>query len=815
VTISTTVTPGLNIALLGFQVINRTGDYLPFDNSRILHALEKAFKGHKKQGFLTMEALTNQVTAIIKGMKESQQTITVESIQDIVEFVLKSSNETDAWKRYTTYRQKQAEIRSEREVPPEIKEIYEGSAKYFPTQLQQFQFFDKYSRYDEELGRREAWAETVERAVKQLTSLAGGKLTEYQVNLMRQNILEMKVIPSMRLMAMAGPALEKNHIAQFNCSYVPIDHWRSFVEALIISMNGCGVGFSVESDYIHGLPPIVRRPKMATATVYDLALKGEIEAVTGTIEPQDFFQKILITDSGVELFPDGTLVISDSAEGWADALALAVQTWWRGGDLTIDYSKIRPAGTPLKTKGGSASGSGPFKDMLEAIKKIFLKRQGSSLTTLDCHDIMCHIGSAAVAGGVRRTALLSLFDFSDEDMLHCKDPGNFSWGDPKDPKSGKNSQRANANNSAVWPEDRELSQLEVADFVMAMLKSGRGEPGIFNRKAVRNMLPERRPKTDSDGNLIKWGINPCAEIVLKPMEMCNLSAVIARPDDTFETLSEKVMVATLIGTIQSMATNFKGLRPEWRENCESERLLGVDITGQMDCPVIQDAEVMQKLRIYAVECNKVLAEVFGINQSVSVTTVKPSGNSSVLTNCSSGIHARWADYYVRNVRVGAHTPVAKVLLKAGVPMLPENGEDPVNPKTWVAQFPIKSPEGAITRNGRSALEQCDYWLLNKLNWAEHSVSVTITYKPTEIIDLITWIWNNRNVISGMAFLPSYDSDYPLLPYQEVTKEEYERLVEASPEKVDWAQLYSVEYSGKFVEAAKLLACVANGSGEDC
>ena len=616
--------------------------------------------------------------------------------------------------------------------------------------MQKFQFYDKYSRFNYELGRRETWLETVNRATDYLKELSDYRLPTDVYERIRQGILEMKVMPSMRLLAMAGSAARRNNIAIYNCSYMPVDSIDSFVEALIISMSGCGVGYSVESRYVEKFPRIMRQ-------------KGQ---------------------------PAEKFVIPDTSEGWADAVRIGISAWFAGEDVTFDYSEIRLAGAPLRVKGGRASGPEPLRQMLDFARTRILARQGSFLRPIDAHDIMCAIGNAAVSGGVRRTAMISLFDYNDQEMRTCKD-GDFSR---------SNSQRWNANNSAVWPE-RELSQAEITRFVLDMVESGRGEPGIFNRRAAINNRPARRKAAE-------FGTNPCGEIALRPYQFCNLTSTIARHNDTLETLSEKVELAAIIGTIQSMASHFPGLREQWRKNCEEERLLGVDLNGQMDSPAAQDPIVQQKLQKIAVETNRHYAQLLGINQSASVTCVKPSGNSSQLVNSSSGLHARWAPHYIRNVRVGTHTPVFKVLQDAGVPMDPENGQTRENANTWVVHFPVKSPAGSMTRNDRTALQQCDFWLQNKINYTEHNPSVTITYQQDEVLDIIRWIWEHQDKIGGMAFLPAFDAQYDQMPYVEIDQEMYDRLANAFP-NIDFSKIYRYEEED-LTTAAQEFACMAGG-----
>ncbi|MFQ5435958.1 MAG: recombinase, partial [Anaerolineae bacterium] len=477
-------------------------------------------------------------------------------------------------------------------------------------------------------------------------------------------------------------------------------------------------------------------------------------------------------------------------EGWAEAVRAGISAWFDGRDVQFDYSEVRPAGVPLRVKGGRASGPEPLRKMLDFARSRILSRQGGFLRPLDAHDIMCAVGDAAVSGGVRRTAMISLFDYDDLEMRHCKD-GDFSR---------TNSQRWNANNSAVWPE-RELTQTEITRFVLDMVESGRGEPGIFNRRAAINNRAERRKPAE-------FGTNPCGEIILRPFQFCNLTSAVARAEDDYESLREKVELAAIIGTIQSMALHFPGLRPEWRNNCTEERLLGVDLNGQMDSPAAQDPAIQEKLRTVAVETNKQYAQILGINQSASVTCVKPSGNSSQLLNSASGIHARWARYYTRNVRIGSHSPVLKVLRDAVAPMDPENGQSKETATTWVIHFPVKSPEGAMTRNQHTALEQCAYWLQNKIHYTEHNPSVTITYHPEEVLDLIKWMWEHQDKIGGMAFLPAYDAQYDQMPYIEINQEEYEKAVAKFPD-IDFSKIYRYEEED-LTNAAQELACLAGG-----
>lgn len=734
---------------LGFELpaktVKRDGRIVDFDAVKIEVALEKCFKALNRDPRTSLQELTKLVVSAVTG-KYTQPT--VEQIQDIVEIVLQAAGEFEAAKAYILYRAEHAKLREERPVPAEVKAAFEESDLYFPTQLQKFQFFDKYSRFDYDLGRRETWVETMDRAVSFLHELAGEKLEAGEYERMRKMILEMKATPSMRLLATAGTAARRQSVGVYNCAYLGADSVDAFCEAMLISMSGCGVGFSVEGKHVEKLPRVKRQT------------------------------------SSLPL----TYVIPDSTEGWVQAIRMGMSLWFEGGDVKFDYSLIRPAGAILKTKGGRASGPEPLKTLLDFARARILARQGSFLRPIDAHDLMCMVGNAAVAGGARRTAMISLFDWDDNEMRSAKN-GDFER---------DNWQRWNANNSIVLPQNG-LTQQEFMRLMLEMFDSERGEPGLFNRAGAVKFRPERRKADD-------FGTNPCGEIILRPNQFCNLSIAVARNGDTYEDMREKVEMAAILGTVQSLATNFPGLRPIWKQNCEEERLLGVDITGQMDCQVVQDPAVMTRLRQVAVETNRKYAAKLGINQSTSVTCVKPSGNSSQLLNCSSGLHARWAPYYVRNVRVGAYTPVFKVMKDVGVPMDPENGQTAETANAWVAHFPVKAPEGSVTRRQRTAIAQCEYWLQNKVFWTEHNPSVTITYEPHEVIDLIGWVWEHIDYVGGMTFLPAMDAKFAQMPYEEIDREKYEELAAKFP-NIDFSKLYRYEEED-YTKAAQELACVA-------
>lgn len=628
-------------------------------------------------------------------------------------------------------------------------DIFAQSAKYFNTPLQLFQFFDKYSRYNYDLGRRETWIESIDRVISFLHDLADDGLDHTVYEELRLGMLNMQVMPSMRLLAMAGPAAHRNNISIYNCSFLGVDDIAAFGEALLISMNGCGVGYSVERKFVDKLPPLPKE----------------------------------LTRSGK------AFIIPDDTEGWQAAVNYQIERFYDGEIIDFDYSHIRPAGSVLRVKGGRASGPQPLQDTLDFIEEVFLAHYNcgylnpgiTQLSPIDVHDIMCAVGNAAVSGGVRRTAMISLFDMDDERMLKAKS-GHY------------NPYRYNANNSVVW--DHEISQPEFLWHMGQMFKEDNGEPAIFNRHYLGQQIPDRR-----DSNHI-LGVNPCGEIILRHMQFCNLTAAVARADDTIDDLRAKVKLASILGTIQSTATNFPGLRREWEDNCKEERLLGVDITGQRDCPLLNESNggAFATLQDVAIGTNSQFAKRLGVNASAAVTCVKPSGNTSVLVDCASGLHARPFPYYMRNVLVDKRSPVCTVLQDSGVPMTPYRNE------TYIVHFPVKAPEGAVVENGQTAIDQLDYWAMNKRFYTEHNPSVTIKYQQHEILDIIQWLWNNKSIIGGITFMPILNGNYDYLPIEQITKEEYAKRIKEFPE-IDFSRIQMYE-SQDMTTAAQEVACSA-------
>lgn len=752
---------------------------------------------------------------------------------------------------------------------------------YLKTQLQQFQFLDKYSRWDYEKGRRETWEESVERAVDFLRELSQNKLPEQDYVGIHNAILRMDVLPSMRLLAMAGDAARRCNSVLYNCSYVAIDSIDVLPEILYLSMSGVGVGFSVEKEAVGKLPTV------------------KYQAYQDGSYPVEY-------------------IVEDSQVGWANALKFGLDMWLSGRDVVFDYSLIRPAGSVLVTKGGRASGHKPLENLLNYAHDTILNAQGRQLTPIEVHDIACMIGNCAVSGGSRRSALISLFDYDDDEMRHAKDYGWWKT----------HPQRANANNSIIIEEDLTRDQIE--EIVMTMHNGGGGEPGFYFRKNAGKFAPRREFSTKPGSNpcqpgfaqvltkqgetelsnvdigdviysqdgwvtivnkvsrgvkqVFAYGVDGyavfvgtsdhkvltqydkrkiqigyaekneipipvlnertgeldykvidncqvigdyevfsitvdgdshtywtggvsacnCGEVDLNSEQFCNLSQAIVRIGDTPQSLCEKVEVASIIGTIQSVATDFEFLSDKWRENTEKDRLLGVDLTAQLDAPHLITSDLLDELRQVVINTNKRYAKILGIDESVATTVNKPSGNTSILADCAPGIHSRWSDYYIRRVRINANSAMRHVFEQSGFKLYPENGQQYETANTFVAEFPVKAPEGAITNGDRSAIQQCEWWKFNKTNWTEHNPSTTIMYEESELPELIDWICENQDIIGGMSFLQKDSHYYPLAPYESIDKETYDRMMSELPD-IDFDLLAELEHED-YTTVAQEVGC---------
>ena len=629
---------------------------------------------------------------------------------------------------------------------------------YLPTSYQEFIHLSRYSRWLPEKKRRETWDETVSRYFnffkEHLDELHQYKVTDKLRKELESAVLSTQVMPSMRCLMTAGEALKRENIAGYNCSYVAVDRVHAFDEILYVLMNGTGVGFSVERQYISQLPIIADQFHMT----------------------------------------DTTITVADSKLGWAKALKELIGMLYIGQIPRWDLSKVRPAGAPLKTFGGRASGPEPLESLFNFTVNIFKNAPGRKLSSIECHDLVCKIAEVVVVGGVRRSALISLSNLSDDRMRHAKS-GQW-WND--------NGQRALANNSACYTEKPDIGIF--MDEWKALYESKSGERGIFNRESA-NKQANKNGRRTVEGH--EFGTNPCSEIILRSREFCNLSEVVVRASDTPKSLLEKVRLATILGTFQSTLVNFKYVSSQWKKNCEEERLLGVSLTGIMDCPYTNGKKsglnkLLDELREMAVKTNKEFAEKIGINQSVAITCVKPSGTVSQLVDAASGIHARHNPYYIRTVRGDKKDPLTKMMVDQGFPV----EDDAMNPShTAVFSFPMKVDQSAIFRTDMNAIEQLELWLTYQKHWCEHKPSVTISVKEHEWLEVGAWVYENFDWMSGVSFLPFSEHTYKQAPYQDCTKDEYEFLVDKMPKTVEWSKLSDYELTDMTIGAQEL-ACAA-------
>jgi ribonucleoside-diphosphate reductase alpha chain len=739
------------------KIKKRDGTIVKFEAERISIAVTKAMtasgEGTEAQAHEVATAVTKDLQRLAK---KAEKTFipTVEEVQDLVEKQLILHNLVKTSKAYILYRQRRSELRQERGmVPKEVKDLVEESQKYFSNQLSEFVYYTTYSRWLPEENRREAWVETIDRYIAFMRENLGDKLKDKEYAEVREYMLEMKALGSMRLLQFAGVAARKSNVAAYNCSFIAPTKWQDFGEIVYILMCGTGIGYSVEEQNVGQLPMIKRQT-------------GERVS---------------------------TFVIPDSREGWADALVHGMKMWSAGKDVEFDYSELRPRGARLKTMGGRSSGPEPLKNLLNFTRERMFSRQGRRLSTIDAHDIICKIGEVVVAGGVRRSALISLSDLDDALMRDAKN-GQFYLTHPE---------RSMANNSVAYNEKPTMSQF-LGEWVNLAL-AGSGERGIFNRGGLKAQLPTRRWKLfEKDKDLS--GTNPCGEIILKSKQFCNLSEVVARANDTEETLMEKVRIATILGTYQATLTDFPYLSPEWKKNCEEEALLGVSITGQWDCPALRSPILFRKLKEVAIETNRRYAERFGINRSTCITTTKPSGNGSQLFNSSSGMHPRHAPYYIRRVRIESHNPIFLMLKDLGVPYQPEVGQNSETATTFVLEFPIKSPKSLVYKDDLTAIQQLEYWKMVKENYTEHNPSTTISVGEEEWLKVGNWVYENWDMIGGLSFLPRSNHVYRLAPYEEITAVQYEELINKFP-KIDFSKLVLYE-SEDTTNVKKELACVS-------
>jgi len=641
-----------------------------------------------------------------------------------------------------------------------------------PTDYQNFIALSRYARWIPEENRRENWSETVNRYLDYMQDHLTQKYNFDEVifyelrDRLYNAIVNLDVMPSMRALMTAGKALDRCNVAGYNCSYLPVDSPRAFDETMYILMCGTGVGFSVERENIDKLPTVNEHFENSTTSIK----------------------------------------VSDSRAGWARALRELIAMLYVGQIPQWDVSDVRPAGARLKTFGGRASGPAPLVDLFEFCIEIFKNAAGRRLYPIECHDIMCKIGEVVVVGGVRRSALISLSNLGDDQMRHAK---SGQWWETE-------GQRALANNSVAYK-----SKIQMETFMrewLSLVESKSGERGIFNRKSAKEQaMRNSRRKTNYE-----FGCNPCSEIILRPYQFCNLSEVVIRADDTEEILMEKVEMATILGTFQATLTDFRYLRKIWKDNTEEERLLGVSLTGIMDNKLFNDhntiffedgqrvfdglrvGQILTRLKEKAIEVNKKYSDILNIPQSTAITCVKPSGTVSQLVDSASGIHSRHSDYYIRTVRGDNKDPLTQFMIGSGIP----NEPDVMKPDSvTVFSFPMKSPEGAVTRNSLSAIDQLRMWQTYQEYWCEHKPSVTISVREEEWMEVGSWVYRNFDKISGISFLPHSDHTYAQAPYQEINKEEYKKLLKKMPKQINWNNLTKYEKDDT-TAGSKELACTA-------
>jgi ribonucleoside-diphosphate reductase alpha chain len=615
-------------------------------------------------------------------------------------------------------------------------------------QYQQFIHKSRYARWMPEEKRRETWEETVQRYVDFWVNR--GQLDKKTAKRLYNGIHSLKVMPSMRCMMTAGEALDKDNVAGFNCSYLHIDSPRSFDELMYVLMCGTGVGFSVERNFINKLPMVA-----------------------------ESFHKT-----------DSVIVVSDSKIGWASAFRELIAMLYAGKVPQWDVSKVRPAGARLKTFGGRASGPEPLVDLFNFCIEVFTKATGRKLTSIECHDICCKIADIVVVGGVRRSALISLSNLSDPRMAKAK-MGDW-W--------RSEGHRRLANNSVAYTEKPDFESF--LSEMQNMYESKAGERGIFSRVAAQK-IAARNGRRDAEQD---FGTNPCSEIILRSNQFCNLSEVVVRANDTKATLKEKVELAAIIGTLQATLTDFRYLRKLWQRNTEEEALLGLSLTGIMDHKVLSNdtasAKWLEDLKDVAIKTNKAWANKLGINQSVAITCVKPSGTVSQLVDSASGIHPRFSKHYIRRVRSDAKDPLAQFMSAGGFPV----EQDIMSPASLVYSFPVKSPETSVTVKQVGAMEQLKLWKAYQNHWCEHKPSITVYYTDDEFLEVAQWIWNNFDLCSGISLLPVSDHVYQQAPYEDISEEKYQELVQQMPVGVNWNDLEHFEQEDN-TTGSQELACV--------
>lgn len=721
------------------KVKKRDGNIVNFDYDRIYNAVRRCIV----DDLMYNDQEANEISSLVSSQVQNlmlvhQEPSDVEDVQNMIESQLMASGLYRVAKQYILFREAKRLRREELPISEEVVSAFTENDKYFSNEIQKFQALDKFARFDKDKSRRETWPETVTRVMRFFVE----HCTEHAYNVeadewdrLKQGLLGLEASPSMRCVQMAGPALKRCHVGVYNCSFQFLQNTTDMAEELYILMQGTGVGFSVEAEFaVEKFPRVKRQKIMAEVPTY---------------------------------------VIEDTTEGWCDTYKQGLNAWWNGEDIKFDFSKIREEGVPLLTKGGKASGPGPLKDLLEFARTRILSRQGRYLSSLDLYDINCFAHRIVRMGGVRRASGISLSDLQDREMRDCKQ-GEF-W--------NTNDQRNQANNSAVYNEKPD--PIIWMEEWLSLAKSGSGERGIFNRGALKKQFPKRRKFS---GHL--FGTNPCGEIILRHKQFCNLSIAVIRPEDSYEDIERKVVLAVIWGTLQSTMTKFKYLGEDWVKNSEEERLLGVDLLGFLDHPLFQDndkaAEILSKLRATVIEVNVQWAQRLGINASTATTCIKPSGDSSLFFGTSAGFKGHHGKHYVRRVRANSNNPVAQMLRAEGVPCHKD-----YDGSGLVLEFPMKSPENGVLLENQTALNQLEKWKVFKIQWTEHNPSVTIYVRPHEWLEVGKWVYDNWDIVGGLSFLPYDGGVYHLAPYEAISQEDYDARVSSFP-KINWAKLVRYE-----------------------
>ncbi len=745
------------------RIQKRDGGIVPFELEKITQAIFKAMSQSGEGSYEEAEVVAQKVRAeIVKISKSFKNFIpSVEGVQDLVEQQLIVSNYVKASKHYILYREERARIRSARkiEIPEKVRKLAQDSKKYFRNPLAEFVYYRTYSRWIEEEGRRETYIETVDRYIEYMKSELGKKLTDAEYSEIREGILRQDAMPSMRLLQFAGKPARATNVCAYNCSYVAPSQIKDFSEIMYVSMCGTGVGFSVEEENVQKLPQINKQTGKKPVTH----------------------------------------VVPDNKEGWADSLTFGLKKWFAGEDVIFDYSELRPEGARLKTMGGKSSGPEPLKQLHEFTRNKILSKQGKRLSTVDVHDICCMIGQIVVAGGVRRSAMISISDLEDEKMRDAK-KGEF-W--------NHSMQRTMANNSAAYRE--KPSNEEFLKEWIALIESKSGERGIFNRSSLKDQLPDRRVSLLGD-KIDTLGTNPCGEIILQSKQFCNLTEAVVRPEDTEKSLLRKVRLATILGTFQSTLTNFPYLSKEWKTNCEKERLLGVSLTGQWDSKVVRNPVILEKLKKEALKTNKKYSKKFGISESTCITTTKPSGTASQVVDSASGMHPRHAPYYIRRIRIAKTDALFKMLKDQNIPYHPEVGYTEETATTFVIEFPVKAPKGSVFKDDITALDQLEHWKIVKKNYTEHNPSVTISVGEDEWIKVGNWIYENWEYVGGLSFLPRSEHVYQLAPYEEIDENRYNQMIKRV-DGIDFSKILAYEITDE-TDVKKELACTGGACEVD-